>query len=661
MSDLNTTTKTNTRLKKRPKPDSGIKRRDFLNGMAVSFAGTMLAGTRPLHALNSSLALQPDLALASGLSETLSKEYYPPKLTGMRGSHEGSYEVAHALAWRGDKPMQVVELDEEYDLIVVGGGISGLACAYLYQQQAGADKKVLILDNHDDFGGHAKRNEFSADGRTLLGFGGSINLEQDAFSDNVHTLLKDLGVDLKALENAVENDFVLTNTSGSLGYFLNAATYGRNQILQNTWRQVWLAQGDYQQAVTQLGLSALQQEKLLMLISGERDLLNDLSLLEKKDYIFATDYASFLRERAGLEPSTIALFEPIMLAIFGCGAECLSVAEALSLGSPGLKSLGWIGSLANSFLSGAMEDIRTPMFPDGNSSIARLLVRKLVPGVAGGNSMYDIASAQFDYSKLDQATNKNRIRLNSTAVECAHSTDGSRVNVTYVTAGEAYRVRAKHCILACYNALIPYLCPELPEPQKEALAYGSKTPLVYCNVLVRNGAALDKAPTTQCACPDSFFALVSKAPPVQLGEYNGQNIDGDQRLLFMNHVPAPRAENGQSVRDIYRLARHTLYATPFETFENEIKQQLNAMFGSYGFDAERDIEAITVNRWSHGYAYEYMDLHDPEWPEGQAPHEIGRTRKGRISIANSDSQAHAYLHAAVDAAWRTVGEQLDTS
>ena len=641
-----------------PAPAQGINRRDFLNGMAISIAGSALMGSSTAVAMGTEASSAGDLAVAADLGTTIGENYYPPTLTGMRGSHKGSFEVAHALAWRGEQPTQVTELDEDYDLVVVGGGISGLASAYLYQQQARGDKKVLILDNHDDFGGHAKRNEFNADGRTLLGFGGSINLEQDYFSDNVHTLLQDIGVDLAALENAVEEDFVLTNPSGQLGYFLHAKTYGSNRILNDSWRQVWLAQGNYQDAIRKLGLSASQEQKLLALISGERDLLDDLSLLKKHDYLSTTDYASFLTQRAGLDASTIALFEPIMQAIYGCGAECLSVTEALLIGSPGLKSLGWIGSLTNSLFSGSIDDIRTPMFPDGNASVARLLVRKLIPNVAPGDSMHDIAAAQFDYTQLDQSANKNRLRLNSTAVNCVHNTNGEQVNVTYVTDNKAYRVKAKHCILACYNALIPHLCPELPETQKTHLSYGSKTPLVYCNVLVRNGASLDRAPTTQCACPDSFFALVSKAPPVQLGTYDGQKIPGDKRLLFMNHVPTPRAEKGQSLRDVYRLARHTLYATPFATFETEIKQQLNAMFGAYGFDAERDIEAVTVNRWSHGYAYEYMDLHDPKWPKGEAPHELGRKPMGRISIANSDSEAHAYVHAAIDSAWRAVAEQL---
>ena len=134
------------------------------------------------------------MADPAALAPPLPHTYYPPTLTGLRGSHEGSFEVAHALAWNGQRPSEYQTLDEHYDLVIVGGGLSGLAAAYLYRKQAGADKKILILDNHDDFGGHARRNEFHADGRMLLGFGGSINLETYAFSDNVQELLFEIGV-----------------------------------------------------------------------------------------------------------------------------------------------------------------------------------------------------------------------------------------------------------------------------------------------------------------------------------------------------------------------------------------------------------------------------------------------------------------------------------
>jgi spermidine dehydrogenase len=235
--------------------------------------------------------------------------------------------------------------------------------------------------------------------------------------------------------------------------------------------------------------------------------------------------------------------------------------------------------------------------------------------------------------------------------------DGA-VEVSYVEGGKAYTVRGKHCILACYNGIIPHLCPELPESQKEHLEYGVKAPLVQVSVLLRSGAAVNATGSAQYLCPGSFYAAVIKAPPVNLGGYRGSTEGSEPMVLWMAHAPAPPNNGKQSARDLYRLGRHSLYRTPFATFEQEVKKQLSAMFGPNGFDADRDIDAITVNRWSHGYAYEYLQLFDPEWEDGQAPHELGRKPVGRISIANSDSEASAYLHAAIDSAWRAVGERL---
>lgn len=127
-------------------------------------------------------------------------------------------------------------------------------------------------------------------------------------------------------------------------------------------------------------------------------------------------------------------------------------------------------------------------------------------------------------------------------------------------------------------------------------------------------------------------------------------------VMFMGHMPAPKGDGSQSGRELCRLGRHKLLATSFSEYEAEIRKQLTGMYGQFGFDADRDIEAITINRWSHGYAYEYMELYDPDWPEGQAPHELGRKPIGRISIANSDSEAYAYVQAAIKAAMRAVDE-----
>jgi spermidine dehydrogenase len=354
-----------------------------------------------------------------------------------------------------------------------------------------------------------------------------------------------------------------------------------------------------------------------------------------------------------------------MLEVYvGVGPESVSVMEAMLVGYPGLKSLGLTGSLASKLYGYLVGSARFPLFPDGNASIARLMVRSLIPEVAPGNTMEDVVDARFDYSQLDRGDAPIRLRLNSTAVG-ARNVDGG-VEVSYVESGaaeggKAYTVRGKHCILACYNGMIPHLCPELPESQKEHLAYGVKIPLVMTNVLLRSGAPVDASGPAQYQCPGSFYAFVTKAPPVNLGSNRSRSPGNDPMVLWMAHAPAPRNDGKQTQRDLFRQGRHRLYATPFAVYEAEVKKQLTGMFGPKGFDAERDIAAITVNRWSHGYSYAYTQLYDPEWEEGQAPHELGRKPIGRIHIANADSEAAAALHAAIDAASRAVGEVGGTS
>ena len=622
-----------------------ITRRDFLNGAALALAAGAALSPRQL------LALEAGIAPPAG---PIGKNYYPPTRTGMRGGHEGSFEVAHALAWRGELPTDYTLLDERYDLVVVGAGLSGLAGAYLYRQQAGPSRKILILDNHDDFGGHAKRNEFHANGRMLLGVGGSLNLEHQQFSDTVHRVLRELGVDLEQLEAACEPGYFISDPLANVGYYLNAERYGQDRIVQDASASVWLGGGGHRALVDSLGLPGDQRQRLLALIEGEKDLLDELSLAETKRYIDTTSYQEFLTTRAGLTPATIALFEPMPRLIYGLATDCISVTEALMFGLPGLKSIGFTGSLIGDLFGFASEDVRYPMFPDGNASVARLLVRKLIPEVAPGSTMQDVVGARFDYSQLDRPESPVRLRLNSTAVKAVNVEDG--VEVSYVADGQAYTVRAGQCMLACYNRIIPHLCPELPEAQKDSLKYAVKTPFAMANVLLRSGAAVNASGTAQYFCPGSFFEAVSQAPPVSMAAYKGGSQGDEPMVLWMAHMPAPRNNGQQNARELYRLGQHRLFTTPFAAYEAEIKNQLAAMFGPKGFDADRDIEAITVNRWSHGYAYEYMGLYDPDWDDGQAPHELGRKPFGRISIANSDAEGSAYLHAAIDAAARAVSE-----
>jgi len=330
------------------------------------------------------------------------------------------------------------------------------------------------------------------------------------------------------------------------------------------------------------------------------------------------------------------------------GADSLSAAECIDAGLPIMHLLGYPQ------LSGSGEDNaggNVAMFPDGNASIARLLVHALIPEVAPGSDASNIAMARFDYSRLDEASSPVRLRLESTVVNVANSDRGA--SVSYVNQGRVLRVRSRHAVLACYHSIIPYLCPDMSREQKQAQKYQVKRPLILTNVLLRDSKAFDRLDISGAYCPGRLHGAVWQVKGVNTAGYHHDWEDaGPVPIMFWGSVAPPDASI--PVREQHRASRAILLAMTFEDFEREVRTVLDGMLGSAGFDVQKDILAITVNRWPHGYAYDYLDLWDPEWPEGQAPHEIARRPFGNIAIANADAGADAYTHVAIDEAWRAV-------
>ena len=616
-----------------------ITRRDFLNGVAIG------AGAGFLNPI--SFSAQAANVRTNGV--------YPPLRSGMRGNHPGSYEAMHALAWGGEKPASHKSLKEHYDLVVVGAGVSGLAAAHFFQKTKRKKAKILLLDNHDDFGGHAKRNEFHHKGRTLLGIGGSNNIDTpESWGMVSRGLLDDLGVDLQAMQTNNTNPDVMNPLAES---FMSLTVDGERTNVRGSWALLLLGVGDYEAAIDALPFEQVECDKLKDLVGGKRDFLDDLSLSEKLDYIETTSYLEFLKERVGLSSDIISVLEPFPVLMAGAAAPRLNVLEAVSLGCPGLRGMGWLGDKATSLMTKLLSSFTSVYFPDGNASIARLLVRSLIPEVAPNSSGFqDIAASRFNYEALDKPDNSTRLRLNSTVVHVEESEQGA-VSVSYVQGAESVSVTADHCILACFNAAIPHICPQLPETQKEALRYGVKVPLVMSNVMLENGRAFEKLGTMQIQCPNDPYVLVTVPPPTTTGGYKPVENPDSPMIVYMLGAPTVEPEAGETARDLLLRARHEVYATDFDTYEQQIREQLQALLGPHGFNHETDIKGITVNRWAHGYSYAYLALDDPKWAIGEAPHEVGRRQFGRISIANSDSEARAYLDAAIDAGWRAVAEQ----
>ena len=622
-----------------------ITRRDFLNGVSIGLAGAAAIG--------------PHTALAEAIrsASAISSDYYPPALTGIRGNHDGAFETSHALAWHGEKPSSYQDLNEEYDLIVVGSGISGLAAALFYQKKAGKDARVLLLDNHDEFGGHARRNEFHSQGRMLLAPGGSGNFQDShLYSPQSKELLRDLGFDIDKVRAAMAPGWDLASPESQVGLYTDRKHFGKDSVINGPWMGAWFGMGNYSELIQSLTVPAAEQQKLIAFVEGTLALKKPLPEKNIKEFLKRTSYENFLREYVGLAKNTSLLWNTVIGVTFCLGADSISIAEAVKWGSPGFSVLGQEAyeALADSMI---LEDSDVVWMPDGNASLARQMVRQLIPAAAPGSTIEDLITTRFDYNKLDLPNHTVRLRLNSSAVNAHNNTDGS-VSVSYVNQGETYRVKGKHCIMACYNGMIPHLCPEMPKEQKEGLAYGVKTPLLVSIVMVRNRHAFNKSGVEVFHCPTSPYKMVSGTPPVSIGDYQHSDDPDSPMLIYMLTSPTDKNNGSQSGRDLYRQARHKLYTRTFADYEREIREQLTGMFGAFGFDAERDIEAITINRWSHGYAYDYMGLYDPEWPKGEAPHELGRKPFGRISIANSDSENRAYLDGAIDAAWRAINEQL---
>ena len=621
--------------------DRSITRRDFLNGCALTVGASLIAGS-------------PEwMKLLAAAEDALEKDpnYYPPAKTGMRGSHDGSWEVAHAMR-DGQTWPDPIDDKESYDLVVVGGGISGLASAYFFRKFAGTNSRILILDNHDDFGGHAKRNEFQAGKRLLLGYGGTQSLEAPHhYSKEAFGLLQELGIDVdrffKYFDQKLYKSMNLKRAT-----FFDKETFGSDVLLPGFGTH-YLRLEYAPEILAKIPIADAARQDLSRLQTTTVDYLSGLSSEDKRRKLIKTSYKDYLLQYVKVHPDVIKIFQTAPHGLYGVGVDAVSAWDCLEMDYPGFKGI----NLQSSEDSPEQAEPYIFHFPDGNASVARLLVRSLVPGSAPGNTMEDIVTARMNYARLDNPDSTVRIRLNSTVVRAKHLGDpqsASEVEVTYVRGGKAHEVKAAHSVLACYNMVIPYLCPEMSEKQKEALAYAVKIPLVYTNVQIRNWESFQQLGVNSIYSPGGYFNGASLDFPVSIGDYHFPSKPDEPCLLHLLRTPC---KPGLAAKDQYRAGRYELMTTPFDVFERNIRDQLGRMLAGGGFDSPRDIQAITVNRWPHGYAYEYNPLFEPlDRPASERPCVIGRQPFGRIHIANSDADGHAYTNIAIDQGYRAVRE-----
>ncbi|HEY7289213.1 MAG TPA: NAD(P)-binding protein [Vicinamibacterales bacterium] len=620
-----------------------IPRRDFLNGVAIGIAGVGVSGALAPRQIDAAPTDAGDV-LQSAAQPASS---YPPARTGLRGNYPAAVQQFDAMQAGTYQPFPAADdTGETYDLAIVGGGISGLAAAHFWHRALGESQKVLILDNHDDFGGHAKRNEFSYQGRTFIGYGGTMGIATPfPYSYTAKRLVEELGIPVE--RNAeFQNRDAFQKLGLGPGMFFDKEHFGEDRVVAGNGRLPW------PEFLAKAPLSEDVRKDLVRLYGHNPDYMAGMSVDDKLATLAHISWQDFLLKYAKVHPDCLLFFR-------GQGGrnnkrvDTTPALEAAQRGSVGFNGLG-----LPAHAEGFREASYTFHFPDGNASIARLLVNRLIPSAFDAPKLtYDaIVSARLDYAKLDAHGSPTRVRLGSTVVRVQHDGDvehAKSVHIAYIRDGKASAVRAANVILACNNALIPALMPELPAKQREALAYPVKVPMMYNNVLIRRWTSFAALGVSNVNSPCMLHTGTSLDPGSTVGGYRGVTTPEEPIIVHMTSNPN---KPGLPRKDQNRAGAKQLLSTTFEEFELEIRRHLAAMLGPKGFDPASDIVGLTVNRWPYGYAYTYDTLGDPDVPPEQRPHVVGRRRFGQVTIANADAGAAAFTNQAIDEANRAVEE-----
>lgn len=632
-----------------------VTRRDFLNGIAVS----VVAGMSPIQLLYGAEAKKINARILQD------DNFYPPVLTGLRGSDNKSYEFAHLLRDGETFDYKSLPIEESYDLVVVGAGISGLCAACVFRDKAGKDAKILVLDNHDDFGGHARRNEFHIQDTTILSYGGSESLQSPKalYSKEVVQFLASLGINIDKLAKSFDVNFYPDLKLGR-GVYFNKKDFGVDKVVSGNPRRIIsddippnrINGRSYEDFINDFPMPDSDKKALLELHTNPKDYLHGMSKKERVKYVETQSYRNFLRDKVGLSEIAIAFFEGMTDDFLALGIDSVSCEDARGSFLPGFDNLK-LPPLSKE----AEAEISEPYiyhFPDGNATITRLMVKKLIPDITQSSSPEDIVSAMFDYNKLDMPESNVKIRLQSTAIHAANVQNGAIVTYANGKDKKLHKVFAKKVIMANYNSMIPYIIPDMSQIQKDSLGKAVKTPLIHTNIIMRNWQPFIKLGVHEIYSPRMFYARTKLDYPVDIGTYKHPRDPNKPVCLHM--VSAPTTLNrgmidGSEVdaREQARFARHQLFNMPFTEHEEILRKQLQGMLGGAGFKHDKDILAITLNRWGHCYAYNFNSLYDDK-KESEKIIKQARKPFGNIAIANSDSDWSAYAHTAIEQALRAL-------
>lgn len=733
----------------------GISRRDFLDGAAVTAAGLAAAAAFP--ALSGAEAM----AKAGGghaADVGLPPDYYPPRFsnpyTGLPddvinrtikidGPPVTDPRKVHSTRGGPGIEARIVDTKEKYDCVIVGAGASGISAAKSYLDRFGPDKKILIIDALPDFGGHSHRNEFhipnaangGADVMTLRN-GGTVNLDsigswnQDgpsgipgSYGQPAVDFLAWAGVDTATA--AKWQNGGAAGIPASYGLYQRllfpSAEFGTDHVIpaRNAgpfaglepatvagWT-AFLARTPYSDAARAaiLRVQTTVDEDFLANAPGA-----PLTQEQKRAYLTAITYKAYLQNHVGVNDE--AFFGEYWRGsggLLGAGGQAVSAADCWILGRPGFPDGVGLGDTEDISLPGIgrtpFQDSRSTggasrAWPDGNTSLLRLAISKLIPNafpnvdVGDGPARPDqlsILKAQCRYDQLDQLGNGIRIRLNSTVINvepCGSRRGYSPVDYVLNTVpnGPApasslrrrcndeghertvgRRVYAKHVIMACWNRVTAHIVDGLPRKQVEGLCYARKVPLIYGRVGLNNWQAFADSKVASISPRGtslfwdnlSLSAGAGFGPNATPGKYYGptpnQPPTAPAQLSF---TVVPNHPDAVPQLFAYSTGQQMIRERSWQDLEDSVVDLIDRTVNKEGgdFDPERDISDWKINRWRYGYAHELTSTFDPSayGPVSGQPQVAGRQPFRNVAIANSDSEAFAYTHSAINEGYRAV-------
>ncbi|UJA19431.1 NAD(P)/FAD-dependent oxidoreductase [Thermoleophilia bacterium SCSIO 60948] len=681
----------------------GISRRDFLDGVAITGAGLAAAAAAPyMTGAEAAAAAAENLTY----SKPLPAGYDPTVETGVKGhtanvvkktiridGPPNQRNVHSSKPGPGIDPKKVRDTGEEYDCVIVGAGLSGLSAAKWYRDRFGENTRILLIDPLRDFGGHATRNEFNvpngADGGnnvTLLRNGGTFNLDSTGTWDKRTGNLNDIpgsygepalelldyaGVDV---DNWPDQSTPTIPSSYGLRSMLlfPKEDWGSDHLVQNktsaeSW-QTFLDRTPYSNEA-KAAILAIQTDTTTDWIEQKE---GPMTTEEKLKLLGRITYRRYLLDYVGAPEEALIQYQRNSHSLLGAGIQVAGAGDCWVLGQPGFAGLNLgdpvpFPGIGRTPQMATMEEGETQLWPDGNSSLARLLVSKMIPAafpdVDGARPNQEtIVKAECDYSQLDRPNRPVRVRLNSLVTNVAPARrDGGWANVEYLDAGKGRRVKARHVVMACWNRVTAHLVDGLPKKQVEGLCYARKVPLIYARAALNNWQAWADAKISSVSPRGNslFWDSTSISAGAKFGDSYGPTPNEPPtapamlnfQVVATDHTAEPQLAAYEGGRKrLLEMTGKELEAALYDVIDRSVNQ------AGGDFDPERDIDSIMINRWNYGYAHELTGVWDPSLygPWEKQPHRRGSVPYRNVSIANSDSQAFAYTHSAIQEAARAV-------